>query len=103
MPYPYSTSLAVTRDYLEALKLASVDGREALPNYSSIEGYLTARVLVEGLKRARSNSRDSLITGLESLQGLAVGGFNVNFSNRDHVGSKFAELSMLTESGGVKR
>lgn len=99
MPYPYTQSIPVVRDYLEAVQAA----KDAKPNYSSIEGYIAARTFVEGLKRARSYTADGLVAGLESLGKLNVGGLQVGFSNRSHVGSHFVELSMLTANGGVRR
>lgn len=101
MPFPFSTTTAISREYLEAVRKA---GGDAKPNYSSMEGYLAAKVLAEGLKRAgRNPTRDSLITGLEAMQSVSFGGFAVEFGSKDHVASKFVELSMLTGDGKVKR
>jgi ABC-type branched-subunit amino acid transport system substrate-binding protein len=100
MPFPFGTTVPVVREYLEALKTR---GNGAKPDYTSMEGYMAARVLVEGLKRARVNSREGLLAGLESLQNANFGGFNVNFGPRDRAASRFVELSMLTEEGGVRR
>jgi branched-chain amino acid transport system substrate-binding protein len=101
MPFPFSTTTPISREYLDAVRKA---GPDAQPNYSSMEGYLAAKVLTEGLRRAgRGMSRESLITGLESIQNASFGGFNVNFSPREHVASKFVDLSMLTEDGKVRR
>ncbi len=101
MPFPFSTTTPISREYLDAVRKA---GGDAQPNYSSIEGYLAAKVLTEGLKRAgRNPTRDSLISGLESIQNANFGGFNVNFGPREHVASRFVDLSMLTEDGKVRR
>ena len=101
MPFPYSPTLAITREYLDAVKRA---GGEAKPNYSSMEGYLAAKVFTEGLRRAgRNPSRDALVNALESIQRADFGGFNVDFSSRDHVASSFVDLSMLTGDGRVRR
>jgi len=101
MPYPFSTTSAIAREYLEALRQA---GGKAQPNYSSMEGYVAAKVFTEGLKRAgRNPGRDNLVSGLEALQRLDLGGFQVNFGPRSHVASQFVELTMLTEDGRVKR
>jgi ABC-type branched-subunit amino acid transport system substrate-binding protein len=100
MPFPFSTTSVISREYLEALRKA---GGDAKPNYSSMEGYLAAKVFAEGLKRAgNSPTRESLITGLESIQNASFGGFNVNFGPRNHVASSFVDLSMLTEDGKVR-
>ena len=100
MPFPFSTTTPIAREYLEAVKKA---GADAQPNYSSMEGYLAAKVLTEGLRRAGGKpSRDNLISALESIQNMSFGGFNVNFSPRDHVASRFVDVSMLTEDGKVR-
>jgi ABC-type branched-subunit amino acid transport system substrate-binding protein len=100
MPYPFSPTTPISREYLEAVRKA---GGDAQPNYSSMEGYLAAKVLAEGFKRAgKVPSRDSLIAGLESIQNANFGGFNVNFGPKDHVASHFVDLSMLTEDGKVR-
>ena len=101
MPFPFSTTTPISREYLDAVRKA---GGDAKPNYSSMEGYLAAKVLTEGLRRAgRNPTRDSLITGLESIQNANFGGYSVNFGPRDHVASRFVDLSMLTEDGKVRR
>ncbi len=101
MPFPYSTTTAISREYLDAVRKAGGDAR---PNYSSMEGYLAAKVFAEGLKRAgRNPSRDSLVSALESIQNASFGGFSVNFGPKDHVASRFVDLSMLTEDGKVRR
>ena len=101
MPFPFSTTSAISREYLEAVRKA---GGDAQPNYSSMEGYLAAKVFAEGLKRAgRSPTRESLITALESIQNGDFGGFAVRFGPKDHVASSFVDLSMLTDDGKVRR
>jgi branched-chain amino acid transport system substrate-binding protein len=101
MPFPFSTTTAISDEYLEAVRKA---GGDAQPNYSSMEGYLAAKVLAEGLRRAgRNPSREALISGLESIQNTSFGGFNVNFGPKQHVASHFVDLSMLTGDGKVRR
>jgi branched-chain amino acid transport system substrate-binding protein len=99
MPYPFSPVVGIVRDYLDAVKAAG----DAQPNYSSLEGYIDARVFVEGLKRGRGTARENIIAGLESMQRVDFDGFNLNFAGRDHTASHFVELSMLTGDGGVRR
>jgi len=101
MPFPFSTTTPIAREYLEAVRKA---GADTSANYSSMEGYMAAKVIAEGLKRAgRNPSRDALITGLESIQNATFGGFNVDFGPKRHVASSFVDLSMLTEDGKVRR
>ena len=101
MPYPFATTTPISREYLDAVRKA---GGDAKPNYSSMEGYVAAKVLTEGLKRAgRNPTRDGLISALESIQNANFGGFGVSFGARDHVASNFVDLSMLTDDGRVRR
>ena len=101
MPFPFSTAAPIAREYIDAVQKA---GGNAKPNYSSMEGYLAAKVLADGLRRAGKNpSRDALVTGLESITNSDFGGFHVQFGPKDHVASKFVDLSMLTDDGRVRR
>jgi branched-chain amino acid transport system substrate-binding protein len=99
MPYPYSAKTAIAREYFEALRLF---GSGAKPNYSSIEGFIAAKVMAEGLRRAgRNATRENLVDALETVQ-MAMGGFRVNLGPRDHTGSDFVELSLLMPDGTVR-
>ncbi|MBT9477240.1 ABC transporter substrate-binding protein [Polaromonas sp.] len=100
MPSPYSSARPIAREFVAAVKAA---GSRADVNYSSMEGYVAARLLVEGLQRASGKlTRDALIGGLEAIGNQMMGGFAVSFSPTDHVASAFVELSMLTGDGRVR-
>ncbi|EJL81732.1 ABC-type branched-chain amino acid transport system, periplasmic component [Polaromonas sp. CF318] len=100
MPSPYNTARLIAREFVDAAKAAG----NAQANFSSMEGYVAAKVFVDGLKRggAAKVSRESLIAGLEGMGSQSLGGFSVTFSPTDHVASSFVELSMLTGDGRVR-
>ena len=101
MPYPFAPLSALTNEFLAA---ASAAPTKVQPNYSSIEGYVAGRVLLEGLRRAGAAiTREALIAGLESMQNFDLGGFVVDFGPRKHVGSSFVDLTILDGSGRVRR
>ena len=100
MPFPFSTTTVITREYLAAVQKTN---GQLQPNYSGIEGFIGAKVLAEGLRRAGANpTRESLVFGLESIQNADFGGFLVNFGPRTHTASNFVELSMIAEDGRVR-
>lgn len=100
MPSPYSSANAITREFNDAARKA---GSKAQANFSSIEGYLAARVLTEGIRRSNGKlSREGLIAGLESIDRQQFAGFEVSFSPKNHVASKFVELSMITKDGRIR-
>lgn len=102
VPSPYQPSRQITREFLEAIKKG---GDKVQPNYSSMEGYLAARVFAEGLRQAQANgkiTREGFITGTESIGNQVISGFPVSFSATSHAASKFVEMSMLTGDGRVR-
>ncbi|WP_457571772.1 ABC transporter substrate-binding protein [Desulfovulcanus sp.] len=58
------------------------------PNYVGFEGYINAKVLVEGLRRAgRDLTRSKLIKAIESIKNFSLeGDINVHFGTQDHQG-----------------
>ena len=62
----------------------------AMVSYAEMEGYLSAKVLVEGLRRAGRNlTRESFMRGLEAMQRVDMGGLSVSYSDKDHTGGNF--------------
>jgi branched-chain amino acid transport system substrate-binding protein len=100
VPSPYSQVRPIAREFNEAVRKS---GGKVSANFSSMEGYLAAKVLAEGIRRTGGKtSRESLIAGLEGISNQSFGGFQIDFSATDHVASSFVELSMLTGDGRVR-
>lgn len=77
--------LGGTMEYTKLLAKYYPDSR---PNFVSMEGYINARVLVEGLRRAgRDLDREGFIDAIESIQNYDLGIANpLSFSPTDHQG-----------------
>jgi ABC-type branched-subunit amino acid transport system substrate-binding protein len=100
MPFPYAPVIPLSGDYLAALK----DRRGISPNYSGMEGFVAARVFTEALERAGRNlTRESFLAAVDGLQSLNLGGFTLDFGPKKRNGSRFVELTLLTEDGRVRR
>jgi branched-chain amino acid transport system substrate-binding protein len=100
MPYPWDSTVPVVRDYQ---RLFGAGDRNAIYSYSSMEGYMTARVLIEALKKAGKDlTREKLIAALENLD-IDVGGYHVNYSQANHDGSRFVELTVTGPGGRMLR
>lgn len=90
VPHPRYSALPVVQAYQVALK--KLDGTE--PNYSSLEGYINGRILLEGLRRTgRNGNREKLIEAMQTMRPYDLGGFEVSYSPTNHIGSDFVELS----------
>lgn len=78
-PSPYDESIPVIKECKELL------GRR--PTYGEMEGFLDAKVLIEGLKRAGSDlTRQSFINVMEGMSGYDAGGVIVSYGPGDHQG-----------------
>jgi len=92
VPFPWSGTEAVTRDYQALVKKSG--GKDY--SFTELEGYLAARVLVEGLKRAGKDlSRERLIAALESMSKTDIGGFRIDYSPTNHNASTFVDLTII--------
>ena len=100
MPSPYVKNRIISHEFLDAVKRTNGQVRA---NYSSMEGYVAARVLCEGLRRAGpKGGSDALVAGLESIGSMRLGDFPITLSRSDHVASSFVELSMLVGDGRIR-
>ncbi len=95
VPYPWSPMVPIVKEYLEFAKRANVD-----VNYSSLEGFIAAKVLVEGLRKAgKEPTREKFVAAMESISNLEIGGYQVRFSPDNHNGSQYVDLSMIGREG----
>ncbi|MCK6404821.1 MAG: ABC transporter substrate-binding protein [Rhodocyclaceae bacterium] len=100
VPFPWSGTQPVTREYQAQARAA---GAKDL-SFTELEGYIAARVLVEGLKRAgRELTRERLVTALESLSRTDIGGFQIDYSPSNHNGSTFVDLTIIGRGGKFLR
>jgi branched-chain amino acid transport system substrate-binding protein len=100
MPFPWGAAVPVVKEYQ---RLAAKAGHPDF-NFSAIEGFVVAKVFVEGLKRTgRDLTREAFIDALERMQDVDVGGFYVSYSPESHAGSKFVDLTIIAREGKFLR
>jgi len=93
VPFPWNRWIPVVADYQKCLRLSDESSGFG---FTSFEGYLAARMITEALERAGANpSRQSLVSALESIQDLDLGGFRLQLDQDDHDASDFVELTFL--------
>ena len=94
VPFPWDISIPVVREY-QAL-LAELKTEQ--PGFGTLEGYIAAKVMVEGLRRAGRNlNRESFIKAMESIHSWDAGGFKVSFSSAHHNASTFVDLTIISK------
>ena len=100
VPFPFSTVSPLVRDYQAAMNAA---GHKNDYDFTSLEGYIDAKVLVLALRKAGKNlSRASLMDALNSMGNENLGGFILRLSPDNHSGSDYVDTTSITASGGFR-
>ena len=100
VPLPNGPRVKVVAEYQQAMK----DLGRGVSSGLGLEGFIEAKVLVEGLRRAGPNPTPaSLAKGLETLRDLDVGGFFVSYTPKVHTGSLFVEIDVISAKGELMR
>jgi branched-chain amino acid transport system substrate-binding protein len=97
VPLPWDISIPVVNEYQ---KVAKEIAPKLQPSFGSLEGFISAKVVVEGLKRAGPNAdRAKFIAALETMQDVDFGGYKVSYSKDSHRGSEFADITIIGPRG----
>lgn len=100
VPPPQAVRVPIVADY----QRDRAEFGEKIDSYTTLEGYIASRVMVEGLRRAgKALTRDSFIAGLEGIGNARFGDFPVEYSAKNHNGSTFVDLEMYTRDGQLRR
>ncbi|MGZ5097871.1 MAG: ABC transporter substrate-binding protein [Usitatibacter sp.] len=92
MPFPWDSSVPVVKEYRKAL--AETNGE---PGYGTLEGFIAAKVMVEGLRRAgKKIDRENFIRAMEAMGDYDAGGFKVGYGPESRSGSKFVDLTIIS-------
>ncbi len=100
VPLPTSQATAVMK-YQEALRRFAPGER---PDFLSLQAYISANILLEGLRRAGRNlTVDALVEALESIKGWDMGiGVPITFGPSEHQASHKVWGTVLDGSGAWK-
>jgi ABC-type branched-subunit amino acid transport system substrate-binding protein len=98
VPSPSSEEFATVKEYQTLIKKYYPQDTF---NYTALEGFVNAKVLVKALELAGKDlTRESFITALESMQNVDIGiGKMVNFSSTQHGGLRGIFFSKLSPEG----
>lgn len=98
--FPQSLSYPMVKEASDMARARNIT--EVSP--AMLEGFASAKVLVEALRRAGSKpSREKIQTALEGMSKFDLGGLEVGYSPKDHSGLEFSDLSIITADGKFRR
>jgi ABC-type branched-subunit amino acid transport system substrate-binding protein len=99
VPGMNSSQMSIASEYRGMAKAQKVE-----PSNAGMEGFMSAKVLVEGLRRAGPEpTREKLIASLENLRDYDLGGILISYSPTRHTGSSFVEMSIVSSTGKLIR
>lgn len=96
-PNPMGRTMPLHREFQAAMRASA----PAIAAYSSfhLEGYLSARVAVESLRRAQGGAQSAAMeAALRRMSPLDLGGFRVDFS-RSNAGSPYVDIGVVDARG----
>lgn len=99
MPYPWNDTAQIVREYQRLL------GKQAKFSYYGIEAYVMAKLMVDAIRKSgvKDLTRDKLVSTLESMHNNDLGGYRVNYSANERLGSRFVDLTVIGNGGRVLR
>ena len=98
VPYPYSGTLPITREYLKLMKQYAPE--DPAINFMGFEGFIGAKIAVEALRRAGPNpTRKRVIDALKSMGELDLGGISVNYGPKERLGWRGVDLTIIGSGG----
>lgn len=101
MPYPWNDTVPVVKEYH---RLMEKQQTPHVPSYYGIEGFITAKVLVEAMKKAGKDlTREKLVDALDGMREHDLGGYRINHRPDNHNGSDFVDLTVIGSNGRVLR
>jgi ABC-type branched-subunit amino acid transport system substrate-binding protein len=99
MPNLNAKAMPLVREFRDNFAKYSKEKME--PTYFQIEGYVSAKLIVEAIRRTKDASPEGVRRGLEQMKNYDLGGYEINYSPTDHQGSKFVDLSVITGKGAM--
>ncbi len=102
VPNPYKAATPVALDFKRQVVALGIDPARA--NFSSMEGYVAARIVAEALRRAGKDPQSKdLVRSLESLRRVDIGGFLIDFGPGQREGSRYVDLSFIGSDGRIRQ
>ncbi|MDM0111138.1 ABC transporter substrate-binding protein [Variovorax sp. J22R133] len=96
VPSPFATRFEIVRRYQADME---ANGSKAF-SLPSLEGYMDAAVLVEGLRRAGpAPSRAAVIAALAGIENHDLGGVKIGFGRANREGNQFVDVAVIGSNG----
>lgn len=96
VPPPNAPKYEIVRRYQADMRAS---GSEEF-SLNTLEGYINARVMAEGLRRAGpAVTREGLVAALGAIDSLDLGGIRIGYGPTNRQGSSFVDVAVIGEGG----
>ena len=100
VPYPWVDNLPILVEYRDVY----VRDGKGVPSFTSLEAFIGAKVLVEGLRRAGAQpTREKFVSAMESMREFNAGGLTFGYDPKSHAGTKYVELTVIGKDRKILR
>ncbi|MES2414575.1 MAG: ABC transporter substrate-binding protein [Pseudomonadota bacterium] len=101
-PSPYKISSRLSKEFLDAV--TAKKDLEVPVSYAMMEGFITAKVIVEAVKRQGAKpTREGTLGALNAMDRFDLGGYAVGYKPNSRSGSKFVEMSIISGAGKIRQ
>lgn len=99
VPSVIRKDIPVVRDFHAAMNASHKTWQ---PTAFALEGYINARIVVEGLKRTSGTRPADLSKALRTIKGVDLGGLVVDLSDPKRSGLRFVDIGVIGQDGKLK-
>ena len=93
VPFPWDRWIPVVAEYQ---RLMRVNNPSARLGFTSLEGFMAAKLITEGIQRIQGPiTRKALIASLQSIKKVDLGGFQLDLSSNNKQASDYVELTFF--------
>ena len=98
VPHPDNRTVPLSKEFKENFTKYKPEG--VVYNHALLEGYVGAKVLVEGLRRAGpAPTRKKLREALEQIRNYDLGDLQISYSPTNRAGTAFADINIISGNG----
>lgn len=101
-PSPYKIANRLAKEFTDLVEKAPK--LEVPVSYAMMEGFITAKVIVEAVRRQGARpTREGMAGALDGMDRVDLGGYLIAFRPGMRTGSHFVELSIISGSGRIRQ
>lgn len=93
LPFPYTSLTRAARELRSLL-----EGAGSKPSYAAMHGFLGAKLIIEGLRRAKEPTPASLMSAFDGNT-IDLGGYTLDYTRKQRQGSRLVEITMIGPDG----